>query len=174
VVQIQQVIDSGLIPRLLQLASSAGDFDIVKEATWAVSNATSGGSPEQCQYLASQGCIGTFCKVLETGDSRILQVALEGIENLLKADEKDKSGSLGAHSVLEAEGGLDALENLQDHNQAEVADKAVHILTTYFGAEEVDPEAVTGAPVAVEQEATALVGGDQAHAELAVEGSESE
>jgi importin subunit alpha-6/7 len=143
--QIQQVIDSGIIPRLLQLAANGNDFDIVKEAIWAVSNATSGGSPEQLAFLVSHGCMSSFCKVLNGGDSRILQVALEGIDNLLKTQALGKE-DIGAHSVLEAEGGIDALEMLQTHNNAEVAAKALHILSTYFDAEEdADADAGPGA-----------------------------
>ena len=129
------MIDSGIIPRLLQLATSGGDFDIVKEAIWAVSNATSGGSAEQLAFLVGNGCMSAFCKVLDRGDARIVTVALEGIENLLKMQVAGKE-DIGAQSVLEAEGGVDALEALQNHNNGDVAAKAVHILATYFGAEE--------------------------------------
>jgi importin subunit alpha-1 len=40
------VIDANIIPPLVALLASA-EFDIKKEAAWAVSNATSGGTPEQ-------------------------------------------------------------------------------------------------------------------------------
>jgi importin subunit alpha-1 len=47
---IQAVVESGLIPPLIALLATA-EFDIKKEAAWAVSNATSGGSHEQIKYL---------------------------------------------------------------------------------------------------------------------------
>jgi len=43
---VQAVIDANIIPPLVALLASA-EFDIKKEAAWAVSNATSGGTPEQ-------------------------------------------------------------------------------------------------------------------------------
>lgn len=43
---IQAVIASGIIAPLVQLLDSA-EFDIKKEAAWAISNATSGGTNEQ-------------------------------------------------------------------------------------------------------------------------------
>lgn len=45
---MQAVIQAGIIPPLIQLLQNA-EFDIQKEAAWAISNATSGGSHEQIQ-----------------------------------------------------------------------------------------------------------------------------
>lgn len=42
----QAVIEAHIILPLIQLLQQA-EFDIKKEAAWAISNATSGGSPEQ-------------------------------------------------------------------------------------------------------------------------------
>lgn len=44
------MINAGIIGPLLQLLQTA-EFDIKKEAAWAVSNATSGGNPEQIKYV---------------------------------------------------------------------------------------------------------------------------
>ena len=44
----QAVIDAQIIPPLIKLLATA-EFDIQKEAAWAISNATSGGSQEQIQ-----------------------------------------------------------------------------------------------------------------------------
>ena len=90
--QIQQVIEQGLIPSLVELLAHAS-FDVKKEAAWAISNATSGGTPEQIMYLVSQQCIQPLCDLLAVEDSRIVKVALEGIENILKLGEKNKEAS---------------------------------------------------------------------------------
>jgi hypothetical protein len=50
--QIQAVVEAGIMAPLCHLLGTA-EFDIKKEAAWAVSNATSGGSHEQIQYLVS-------------------------------------------------------------------------------------------------------------------------
>lgn len=47
--RFQAVIDSGIIAPLVYLMQNA-EFDIKKEAAWAISNATSGGSYEHIQY----------------------------------------------------------------------------------------------------------------------------
>lgn len=60
------------------------EFDIKKEAAWAISNATSGGNPEQIKLLVEAGCIRPLCDLLVCFDPRIITVALEGLENILK------------------------------------------------------------------------------------------
>lgn len=44
------MIDANIIPPLVFLLGKA-EFEIKKEAAWALSNATSGGTPDQIKYL---------------------------------------------------------------------------------------------------------------------------
>ena len=46
---MQAVIEAGIIAPLVNLLQNA-ECDIKKEAAWAISNATSGGSPDQIKY----------------------------------------------------------------------------------------------------------------------------
>jgi hypothetical protein len=46
---LQAVIEANIIAPLIHLLQNA-EFDIKKEAAWAISNATSGGSHEQIKY----------------------------------------------------------------------------------------------------------------------------
>ena len=78
-----QVIDANIIQPLAHLLAMA-EFDIRKEAAWAISNATSGGTQEQIKFLVSVGCIKPLCDLLTCADVRIITVALEGLENILK------------------------------------------------------------------------------------------
>lgn len=71
------------MPHLVHLLATA-EFDIKKEAAWAVSNATSGGTQHHIQYMVSQGVIKPLCDLLIVPDNRIITVALEGLENILK------------------------------------------------------------------------------------------
>merc|ERR1719311_815286 len=141
--QIQAGIEANIIPPLVQLLATA-EFDIKKEAAWSISNATSGGSPDQIKYLVQQGCIKPLCDLLTCNDPRLVTVALEGIENVLKAGEYEAPQNGGTNPytafVDEAEG-LTKLEQLQTHNNEDVYKKAMHILETYFG---LDDEEDTG------------------------------
>lgn len=135
--QIQSVIDAQIIPRLIGLLKM-GDFDIKKEAAWALSNATSGGSPEQIRYMVEHNIIEPLCELLATSDPRIILVALEGLENILKVGEKDskETGVNQFAARIESCHGLDKIELLQNHQNNEIYEKAVSILETYFAAEE--------------------------------------
>lgn len=73
-----------LVVPLVHMLSEA-EFDIKKEAAWAISNATSGGRHEQIHTLVQAGAIKPLCDLLTCSDPRIITVALEGIENILKA-----------------------------------------------------------------------------------------
>lgn len=85
--QIQAVMDAGIIPPLVFLLQNA-EFDIKKEAAWAISNATSGGTADQIRFLVQSGAIRPLCDLLTAGDVRIVTVALEGLENILKVSNR--------------------------------------------------------------------------------------
>jgi importin subunit alpha-1 len=90
------------------------DSEIKKEAVWAVSNCTAGASAEQFGILVEKNIIKALLSVLSMKDARILAVALEGLENILKIGQEHYmiGGENKFALKLEAEGGLDQLEPL--------------------------------------------------------------
>jgi importin subunit alpha-6/7 len=136
--QIQAVIENNIIPPLIQLLANA-EFDIRKEAAWAISNATSGGNEQQIKFLVQQGCIRPLCDLLTGSDPKIVTIALEGLENILKVGD-DEARATGAQNqmavyVSEAEG-LTKIEDLQQHSNNDIYEKCIKILETYFGVED--------------------------------------
>lgn len=143
--QIQSIIDEGIIPPLIELLANA-EFDIKKEAAWAVSNATSGGTHQQIKFLVSNHCIKPLCDLITCSDSRIVTVALEGLENILKVGETDRAAgpdpdapNVFAQLIDEAEG-LEKIESLQNHTNNDIYEKAMRILEVYFGLEDEDAQ----------------------------------
>eukprot|EP00590_Aulacoseira_subarctica_P009947 CAMPEP_0172418440 /NCGR_PEP_ID=MMETSP1064-20121228/4932_1 /TAXON_ID=202472 /ORGANISM="Aulacoseira subarctica , Strain CCAP 1002/5" /LENGTH=543 /DNA_ID=CAMNT_0013157381 /DNA_START=41 /DNA_END=1672 /DNA_ORIENTATION=- len=136
--QIQSVIENNIIPPLIQLLTNA-EFDIRKEAAWAISNATSGGTPQQIKFMVQQGCIRPLCDFLTVSDTKIVTIALEGLENILKVGEQDMiltgQPNQMATFIAEAEG-LNKIEMLQQHENNDIYEKCIKILETYFGVEE--------------------------------------
>jgi hypothetical protein len=141
--QIQSVINAGVFPKLIELLRSS-EFDIQKEAAWAVSNATSGGTPEQILYLVHQGAIPPLCALLNVADVKVVTVALEGLENVLKAAQSTSNGDIFDRVVtlISEAGGLNAIEELQNHENQGIYQRAVKMLETYFGGEEEDESAI--------------------------------
>jgi len=76
-------------------------------------------------------------------DSKIVQVALNGLENILRLGEQDvkTSGAANPYAVIiEEVFGLDKIEFLQSHENMEIYQKAFDIIERYFGTEEEDKD----------------------------------
>nr|XP_054753768.1 importin subunit alpha-7-like [Lytechinus pictus] len=142
--QIQAVIDANIIPTLIEILGKA-EFKTRKEAAWAITNATSGGRHEQIRYIVNQGCIKPLCDLLTVMDTKIVQVALNGLDNVLKlgkSDSKD-TGTPNKYALLVEEcGGLDKIEFLQSHENREIYQRAFEIIEHYFSADEEDEKIV--------------------------------
>jgi len=95
------VIDANIIPVLIDIMGKA-EFKTRKEAAWAIANAASGGSKEQIQFLVNQGCIPPLCNLLTVIDNRIVHVALNGLEHILKAGQLDalSSDCINVYAVM--------------------------------------------------------------------------
>lgn len=144
--QIQSVVDANLIPPLIHLLQH-GDFKTRKEACWAISNATSGGlqKPEQIRYLVNCGAIKPLCDLLACPDNKIIQVALDGLENILKVGDMDKeagAGTDGAENInryalfIEEVGGMEKIHDCQNNANEEIYMKAYNIIEKYFSDED--------------------------------------
>jgi len=149
--QIQAVIDANIIPPLINILQNA-DFKTRKEACWAISNATSGGlqEPSQIRYLVSQGCIKPLCDLLTMMDNKIIQVALDGLDNILKVGELDRQaggpGAVNQYALyVEEAGGMVTIHNLQSHDNLDIYKKAFNIMDKYFPDEE-EVDTAIGAP----------------------------
>ncbi|KAJ1665981.1 Importin subunit alpha-1 [Coemansia sp. RSA 1813] len=138
--QIQAVIEANIFPPLLHVLQH-GDFKSKKEACWAVSNATSGGlnQPDQIRYLVQQGCIKPLCDLMNCMDNKIIQVALDGLENILRVGEADKEHSptqINQYAIfIEEAGGIEKIHNLQFHDNTEIYKKAYNVIDKYFSEE---------------------------------------
>jgi importin subunit alpha-1 len=152
--QIQAVIDANLVPWLREVMQKA-EYDVRKEAVWAISNATAGGSPAQIHHFVEKGILPPLCEQLQLADSKILVVAMDGIENILKVGHAEMlSNGLPENpyaKIVETCGGADRLEQLQFHDTRDIYERAVKILRTYFDATEVKEDSGV-APVPIENQ----------------------
>jgi len=76
-------------------------------------------------------------------DSKIVQVALNGLENILRFGEQESKNTGGSNPyavIIEEVFGLDKIEFLQSHENMEIYQKAFDIIERYFGTEEEDKD----------------------------------
>jgi len=128
--QVQAVIDAGLIPQII-LHLAKADFQTQKEAAWAISNLTISGNKEQVAFAVEQGVIQPFCNLLDAKDNQVVQVVLDGINNILKmANDSDSVATL----IEECEG-LDKIEILQNHENEDIYKLAYEIIEQFFSGD---------------------------------------
>ena len=113
-----------------------GEFESRKEAAWALSNATSNGTEEQINYLVQLNVIPALCSLLDISESKVVQVALEGLENILKSANRDADLIDLFVNQIEECGGLHKLELLQNHENLHIYQKASLIIENFFGENE--------------------------------------
>ncbi|RCV25367.1 hypothetical protein SETIT_5G160800v2 [Setaria italica] len=137
--QIQSVINGNMVGPLVHLMHTA-EFGVRYEAAWAIANAASGGTHDQKRYLVSQGCIKAFCDLLSYSDTSILMVCLEGLDDILKAGEADKSPwgcNVNMYAqMIEDNEWLDKIENLQNHDNSRIVEMAACLLESYWSNED--------------------------------------
>lgn len=82
--------------------------------------------------MIQEGVIPPFCDLLTCKDSQVIQVVLDGISNMLKLAgmEVEKLANM-----IEECGGLDKIENLQNHENIEIYKLAFDIIEHYFSEE---------------------------------------
>jgi len=134
--QVQAVIDAGLIgPIIEHLANS--EFSTKKEAAWAISNLTVSGNKHQVAHCVTSGVIPPFCSLLECKDNQVVQVVLDGLQNILRLAAPD--GLENVTTQIEECGGVDKIENLQNHENEDIYKLAYEIIIQYF-RDETDAE----------------------------------
>ena len=137
--QIQTTLESDLCPVLLDLMNE-GEFEIRKEVSWTITNAISGGNDEQVKFLMKEGFLDALTALLLSHDNKVVSLCLEALGRALKIGDcimnKTGSDSNPYALSLESNGGLDALEDLQNHANTKVHNMATNLLDLYFEGEE--------------------------------------
>lgn len=142
--QISQLVNTpGLLRSVLGQLSESSEWDVRKEAAWVVCNIASGGTKEHIHRLVENGAFQPVCDLLSVGEARVLLLALEALENILKAGA---SANIDYTQLVDEVDGISKLELLQEHENHEVYEKAVRIIEKYFSGEEEEEDSENVAP----------------------------
>uniref|UniRef100_A0A2K5NJA7 Importin subunit alpha n=1 Tax=Cercocebus atys TaxID=9531 RepID=A0A2K5NJA7_CERAT len=125
---------------------------INKEAVWFLSNITAGNQQQvqavidanlvpmiihlldKVAYLIQQNVIPPFCNLLTVKDAQVVQVVLDGLSNILKMAE-DEAETIG--NLIEECGGLEKIEQLQNHENEDIYKLAYEIIDQFFSSDDV-------------------------------------
>uniref|UniRef100_A0AAQ5Y2E5 Importin subunit alpha n=1 Tax=Amphiprion ocellaris TaxID=80972 RepID=A0AAQ5Y2E5_AMPOC len=144
--QVQAVIEAKLVPMIIHLLDK-GDFGTQKEAAWAISNLTISGRKDQVAHLIEKQVIPPFCNLLTVKDAQVVQVVLDGLSNILKMAD-DEAETIA--NLIEECGGLEKVEQLQNHENEDIYKLAYEIIDQFFSSDDIEedstlvPEAIQG------------------------------
>lgn len=141
--QIQAVVDNGLFPTIIGVLSHTREFEIKREAAWAVCNAITGGNHSQIEYLVQAGAIPVLVELLDKDDTKLVNCALEATKCLLTMGVKKMRDSFSQTNVyaqsFEQLGGVAKLDNLQYAcSNSRLYHQMVDLLNNHFNRD-IDP-----------------------------------
>lgn len=136
--QLSALLAAGIFPRIIAILLNDSS-EIKREAIWAICNAASSKNPDQVAHLVQNNAIPAICSLLTERDARILSVAMEGLNQILKQGKETfvlPDGTNPFAVIVDESGGLSKLELLQSHPNSQIYDKALNIIEQYFEIEE--------------------------------------
>lgn len=93
-----------LVVNFLSSLYLQGDFKTQKEAVWAVTNLTSGGTIEQIGFLVQCDVVKHLCELLVIRDAKVVLVILDALQNILMVshvvEELWYNGSIASSKFL--------------------------------------------------------------------------
>eukprot|EP00043_Microstomoeca_roanoka_P001569 m.33530 g.33530 ORF g.33530 m.33530 type:complete len:526 (-) comp10895_c0_seq1:452-2029(-) len=138
--QVATVIEANLIPSVIYCLIN-GEFKTRKEACFAITNLTNSGTKANIRFVITQGCIKPLVDLLTVQDIKVVEIALEALQNILKASVQP-DGTNPSADWIEEVGGLDIIELLQQHENQHIYTLALSIIENYFGEEDDEMDAV--------------------------------
>lgn len=72
---------------MIQLLKTTAEYDIRREAVWAIANATIGGTSAQVEYLVRLNCIAEFYELLRREESLVWSIIFDAFNNILRHDK---------------------------------------------------------------------------------------
>ena len=143
-VQVHAIYKKPAILALLVDATISSEFDIRKEAIWAINNITAGGNDSHVIGLVYFGAIQGLCKNLQLPDTEMLLIVLNTLDSILFVGKRhDKAWDC----LVDEAGGMDLIADLQQHRSEAIYQRAHDIIEAHFsGGDEVDVEDENIAP----------------------------
>jgi len=137
--QIAMLVRRTELSRSLINNASNSAWDVRKEAIWALSNICTVGSDVQVMGLVQAEGLRPIVDILGfmNADSTVLMAALDAVDTVLAVGVRHDMDYV---PLIDEYNGIEFIEQLQEHPTNAVYEKTVHILETYFGADDEEDE----------------------------------
>ena len=129
---MQPIIDDSLVPYVINILRQ-GNSSSQREAVWTLGNYALNCSKDQMHYIVSEGVIPPLCYLLGLNDTEAIIEVLHIFEHIFIDLQDTKSV---CHMIEEC-GGLENIENLQNHDNYEVSVFSEN-LYKYFKSDQAD------------------------------------
>jgi importin subunit alpha-1 len=137
--QIEQLLATPMVLHAMITQASKGEWAIKKEATWTLSNIATTADAKKISMLVEAGGMSTLCSMLQCSDSTMTMVALEAFEGIFKAGAQISGEGENVYTQMAEELGIsDIIEQLQEHDNESVYQKALEIIENFFGVTDED------------------------------------
>eukprot|EP00826_Nyctotherus_ovalis_P040097 TRINITY_DN3909_c0_g3_i1.p1 TRINITY_DN3909_c0_g3~~TRINITY_DN3909_c0_g3_i1.p1 ORF type:complete len:271 (-),score=39.45 TRINITY_DN3909_c0_g3_i1:132-944(-) len=134
---VQLMIDSEIINDLCSITSQTRDYNVIREAAWALSNACTTGTFYQVWQIVEAGFTTVIKRLLPCADLELQETLLYGLVKILECGAtKNEENQLAMH--FESLGGLELLEQMQYNKNEEIAKFAAKIVKQYYQTGGVD------------------------------------
>jgi importin subunit alpha-6/7 len=131
--QVQALIDAGAVPKVVALLNGTKtSTEIKKEAAWVLVNIASEATASQIELMLSHDPLQALCPLLANADTKVSIVAVEGLDNILKASKKARVKVFDDVVVKARSLGLPPLRELAKSENEDLKKKAQSIIDTYF------------------------------------------
>ena len=120
-----------MIESMLELISN-GESDVKREASWVILNVAHFGSDKDVERLVEAGSIKTLCDLIAISDVKVILELIKVFDGMLMVG--DKIGKDYVRLFYEC-GGIEKIEELQQHKNDDVYGETVMFLEKFFSTE---------------------------------------
>jgi hypothetical protein len=134
--QVEALISvEGMLGEVIRIMLD-GEYEVAKEACWILTNICTGGKKPHVMHVVQNGGVNAICQKLSDMDAKVTDALLDALEAIL-----EKSGSEATEKLtgmVDECGGIDVLEELQQHEDSNVYNKAISLIEKWFGTDDDD------------------------------------
>ena len=111
-----------------------GAYEVAKEACWILTNICTGGDKSHVLHVVENKGVEAICLKLKEMDVKVTESLLDALEAILSKAGEEATDRLT--TLIDECGGIDVLEELQQHESPAVYNKAITMIENWFGGDD--------------------------------------